>query len=90
MNKIDDYIWFDVSRQKMSLTESWFVYSDVMYGITRWLEWELGSRTERKWAIMETNGTILSIRRAYNLGTLYKIGIKDSEIAMLFRLKFNL
>ncbi len=90
--KFSKYHWFTTRRK--SDDESWREHAANLAAYVEWCEKNIGIRTgpipTHKWIIVDKDGKSLPTNRSYNVQTFFGLGIEDSELAMLFRLKFNI
>jgi hypothetical protein len=89
----EKYHWFNAARPGSDFTENvgWLNHAVRTKERIDWLTRNCGPRTaSATWVMVDSNTKLIPWSRSYNLQTLLLIGIQDSELAMLFRLKFNL
>lgn len=69
----------------------WPSFAAEVRRIIEWCESTIGDRRYVKgWAIIDIDGKIVPKNQSYSVHTIYAICIKDPELAVFFRLKFNL
>ena len=86
--KFDRYHWFKTRRKDDA--EGWVEHAANLAKYYEWCEKNIGHRAADKWVIVDRDGQALPPGRSYNVQTFIGLGIEDSELAMLFRLQFNI
>jgi hypothetical protein len=86
--KFERYHWFKTIRKDSS--EGWVEHAANLKQYHDWCVKNIGHRAACKWVIIDSHGKALPPGRSYNVQTFHALGIEDSELAMLFRLKFNI
>lgn len=87
MINIKDYHLFHC--YKKNNTEDYSQYARYIEDRINWCNVNMGPRINKKWILLDKNGKIFSANLSYNLQNLSAIGIKDSECATYFKLRFS-